>query len=295
MKIKQVCLLGGDGFIGRHLLPGLIAAGYRCQVPTRHPHRHRALHLLSRVVLQPVTQFDEATLAACCADCTLVVNLIGDDPARAGLQPAALPALTQRIVAAARQSGATRLLQVSRLGAATDPTASATARAYGMSDHIALTAAGVATTCFRPAPLFGRGDRLFVPLARLVELMPVIPCPPLRLAPVWVGDVVAAVLRAAADPQTSGQCYELCGPRVFYLRELIAYAATCRERKVWILDMNARTAATLHRWLAWWPEAAAVWESWCHAAGCDHNGLLTLGIHPTDIDVEVPRYLRSGG
>jgi len=297
MKLKQACIFGGGGCLGRHLAPRLVAAGYRCHVPTRRPHRQRDLSLLPGVVVRPVARFDDTTLTACCEGCELIVNLVGGDYETADRHGATVPLLTQHIVAAARNVGVTRVLQLSALGAAADHPDSAVLRAYGAAETIVLSTR-LAATCFRPAPLFGRGDALFTRLAALVDRAPgmlPLPYPEARLAPVWVGDVAAALVRAIYDPETVGRCYDLCGPRVFSWRELVAYTAACRRRTVWVLGLDARWSARWSRMLERLPGAPSVFAPPVarDAIGCARrNGLLELGVHPTDLDVEVPRYLR---
>jgi NADH dehydrogenase len=72
--------------------------------------------------------------------------------------------------------------------------------------------------------MFGPGDALFGPLAHLARLLPMLPLiggGHTRLQPVFVEDVAEAIARILADPATAGRTYELAGPEVYTMRELV--------------------------------------------------------------------------
>src|SRR5262245_19200887 len=77
MTITTVCVLGGAGFIGRHVCAALAARGYRVRVPTRN--RERAKHLTMLPTVEPIAAdvHDPATLRDLLRGCDAVVNLIG--------------------------------------------------------------------------------------------------------------------------------------------------------------------------------------------------------------------------
>jgi NADH dehydrogenase len=120
-------------------------------------------------------------------------------------------------------------------------------------------------------------------------------CADARFAPVWVEDVARAMLRSIDDERTVGRRYDLCGPRVFTLRELMEYTARRLGKRVWILGLNERASRFMAGTLGKLPGAPLTldnYRSMLLPSVCDeHNGLLQLGIHPTDIDTVVPTYL----
>jgi len=299
MKQKRACILGGTGFVGRHVIRRLGTAGYHCVVPTRRAHRHRDLKLYPGVELVSVASLNVDTLSACFAQCELVVNLVGILNEQGGTSFRRVHVeLVQRIVRAAEQAGLGRLLHMSALNADAAHGASAYLRSKGEGEEIAHAAVGLGVTSFRPSVVFGRGDSFFNRFASLLELAPgVFPlaCPDARFAPVWVGDLAEAMLRSVDSPQAVGRRYDLCGPRVFTLDELVAYTARRIGKRVLLASLNdtaSRLQARLFGLLPGKPFTLDNYQSMQTPSLCgEHNGLLELGIHPTDIETVVPTYL----
>jgi NADH dehydrogenase len=115
---------------------------------------------------------------------------------------------------------------VSALKAAADAP-SAYLRSKAAGEALIRTAQGehLQTTILQPSVIFGREDRFLNLFARLARALPVIALasPSARFQPVHVDDVARAIAAALTDARTFGRSYELCGPRVYTLRELVAY------------------------------------------------------------------------
>ncbi|MFP4076518.1 MAG: complex I NDUFA9 subunit family protein [Halochromatium sp.] len=300
MSAKTVCILGGTGFVGQHLLSRLGRAGWHCLVPTRRPHRHRELKLLEQLTLEPVTALDRDTLDALLPGCDAVVNLVGllNEDGRSTFERVHVE-LVRELTAAATAAGVPRLIQMSALNADAERGASAYLRSKGTGEDLAHRAEGVQATSVRPSVIFGRGDHFFNRFASLLELSPgVFPlaCPQARFAPVWVGDVCEAIARALDDPQTIGQRYDLCGPRVFSLEELVEQTANWIGRRRLVIGLNERAS----RWQAEFferlpgkPFTLDNYHSMQIPSTCGkQDGLLELGIRASDIETIVPTYLR---
>jgi NADH dehydrogenase len=299
MKRRTACILGGSGFVGQHLIRRLTKADWHCIVPSRRPHRHRDLKLVPHTTLREVQTLDQTTLRDCFASCDAVINLIGilNEDRRTTFADVHV-ALVERLVAAARDAGVPRLLHMSALHAHPERGRSAYLRSKGAGEHIAHAAEGLAVTSFRPSVIFGRGDSFFNRFATLLDMAPgVFPlaCPDARFAPVWVGDVAEAMARSLDDPATVGRRFDLCGPRTFTLEELVAYTAGRIGRRVLLAGLNdwgSRTQARLFELIPGKPFTRDNYQSMQTPSICDeHNGLLELGIHPTDIETVVPTYL----
>jgi NADH dehydrogenase len=296
MKRQRACIIGGTGFVGRHLLTRLRAAGYHCVVPTRRTFRHSDLKLYPGVELRdmaPAPRFE-----ALFADCDLVVNLAGILNETGGMTFTSVHVdLVRSIVAAAEAAGVPRLLHMSALHAHAAQGGSAYLRSKGQGEDIAHGAA-MAVTSFRPSVIFGRGDSFFNRFAGLLDMAPgIVPlaCPEARFAPVWVDDVAQAMVRSIDDERTVGRRYDLCGPRVFTLKELMAYAAARLGKRVWIIGLDDRASRLMAKVFGMLPGAPITLDNYLSMqtpSVCEeHNGLLQLGIHPTDIDTVVPTYL----
>ena len=145
--------------------------------------------------------------------------------------------------------------------------------------------------------VFGPRDDFPNRFARLLRAIPL--CLPLarpgaRFAPVWVGDVVAAILRSLADDATAGECYELCGPERFTLREIVCQV---RDRLglaravIGIPDFAARLQAGVCDFLPGKPFSTDNFRSLLVDSLCKVNGLARLGIEPQPFGALLPRYL----
>lgn len=236
MDITTVCVIGGRGFVGRHICQRLAARGYRVRVPVRDRERAKALTLLPTVDVIAADVHDAAALSRIIQDTDAVINLIGvlhGGRGRNSFQEAHVE-LPRKIVAACRKNGVRRLIHVSALNAdANGP--SAYLRSKGEAEAI-VRAAGLDVTLFRPSVIFGRDDAFLNLFAALLRWMPVVmlASPNARFQPVFVEDVAAAVVNSLEDLGSFGQSYDLCGPKVYTLRELVEFvgAATGHPRPV---------------------------------------------------------------
>jgi uncharacterized protein YbjT (DUF2867 family) len=232
MKVSKVLVLGGSGFVGRHLVAELARRGMRVTVPSRH--RERAKHL----ILLPTVDVVEADINARGVLERLVrgqdalINLVGilhGDFARAHVE------LPLAAVSACRAAGVKRLLHMSALGAAPDAP-SEYQRSKAKGEQAVLDAEDLQVTVFRPSVVFGPEDKFLNRFATMARFMPVlaVPCPQARFQPVYVGDVARVMAAALADTETHGQHYELGGPREYRLKQLVELvcAFTHRSRLV---------------------------------------------------------------
>lgn len=231
MEIRNVLLIGGSGFIGCHLAHRLAERGATVTVTTRRRERAKHLTLLPTAEVIEADVHDPAALGRLTAGRDAVVNLVGILHSRSGSPYGPDFArvhveLPRKIAAACVRNGVPRLLHISALGAARDaPSQYLRSKADG---EAAIREAGsaIASTIFRPSTVFGPGDHFLNMFAELQRTFPVLPlaCPNARFQPVYVEDVAAAMAHSLEDDSSHGQAYELCGPRVYTLRELVEYA-----------------------------------------------------------------------
>lgn len=232
MRIKNVGVLGGSGFVGTVLVNQLNDAGYKVRVLTRRREASKHLILLPNVEVIECNVLDDVQLAVALSGCDAVINLIGilHEGRHAGFDTlhAELP---RRVANICRNQGVRRLLHMSALQAsAAAPSAYLRSKAAGEANVLSETAVPehadeLQVTVFRPSVIFGRGDSFLNMFARLVKLMPVILLakPQAKFQPIWVDDVARAFARTLENPDTYGQRYDLCGPRIYTLHELVQY------------------------------------------------------------------------
>jgi NADH dehydrogenase len=241
MEMTSICVLGGSGFVGRHVCHQLAARGYRVRVPARDRERAKQLILLPTVDVVVANVHDPHALSDAIAGSDAVINLIGvlhDARGERGFAAAHVD-LARKVVAGCREAGIRRLLQMSALNA--DPAApSAYLRSKGEAEAI-MRASGLDVTIVRPSVIFGPDDSFLNPFARALKLLPimVLPCPRARFQPVYVEDVAAVFVRSLDDQGSVGKAYDLCGPRVYTLRELLEYVGAATARRRPIIGLNA--------------------------------------------------------
>jgi len=225
MAQETVVVLGGSGFVGRHIVARLSAQGFRVIVPTRRRESARHLILLPTVEVVETDVCADGALARLVADATAVVNLVGilHSSGRDTFDRVHVD-LTRNVVQACKSAGVARLLHMSALGASPDAP-SQYLRSKGTAEAI-VAASGLQWTIFRPSVIFGEEDRFLNTFARLSALLPLIALASAgaRFQPVFVGDVAHCFVHALGDELTVRSRYDLCGPRAYTLRELVAYA-----------------------------------------------------------------------
>jgi NADH dehydrogenase len=247
MRIKYVGVLGGSGFVGTVLVSQLNDAGYRVKVFTRRRESAKHLILLPYVEVIECNVLDDVQLAVAISGCDAIINLVGvlheTRSASFDMLHAELP---KRIAEICRNEGVRRLLHMSALQASPGaPSAYLRSKAAGEANVLAETAvpeyaAELQVTVFRPSVIFGRGDNFLNMFARLARLMPVVMLarPRAKFQPIWVDDVARAFLRSLENPDAYGQRYDLCGPRIYTLHELVQYVVDILGLKRPIIGLN---------------------------------------------------------
>ena len=252
MRPQSIAVLGGTGFLGTRLVARLIKGGHRVTVLSRDREQHKHLLVLPGLTLENCDVYDEAQLSERLRGKDVVINLIGILNERgfsgAGFRRAHTE-LTQGLLRAARSAGVPRLLQVSALKAAPDAP-SYYLRTKGEAERLIREAGGALDwTIFRPSVMFGPGDTFLNRFARLLSAIPLVfplAKPNARFQPVLVDDVIEALLRCLHGGACSRQTYELGGPQVYSLREIVGLAAKLTGRRRWIFglpDFAARIQA----------------------------------------------------
>ena len=305
--MKRILILGGTGFVGRHICTRLSQAGWSAIVPSRSPAAARHLAGLPRVDVVPADVNDEATLIRLLAGADAVVNLVAILHGSEAAFEQVHVELPKKLARACAAAGVRRLVQISALGAALDgPSMYQRSKARGEAVlHTEAAADFLDLTVLRPSVIFGAQDKFLNVFAQLQRMFPLIPLAgaDTRFQPVWVEDVAAAVMRCLQDDATIGQIFEACGPEVFTLRDLVRLAGQYagvnqgRGRAVFALPMPlARLQAWLMERLPGEPlmsgdnlDSMAV----DNIASGKVPGLDALGITPAALAAIAPGYLRK--
>jgi NADH dehydrogenase len=180
--------------------------------------------LLPTVDVIDANVHDDATLARLLRGMDAVINLVGvlhNGRGERGFEEAHA-GLTRKIIAACEKNAVRRYVHMSALGADVNGP-SAYQRTKAAAEAL-VRASHLDWTIFRPSVIFGRNDRFLNMFAGLLKALPVmfLACPRARFQPVYVEDVAAALVASLDDLAAYGKTYELCGPRVYTLRELVA-------------------------------------------------------------------------
>ena len=239
--MKQVCVLGGSGFVGSAIVRQLSLAGYGVKVLTRRREASKHLILLSNVDVIECDVMDDAALAKALKGEDAVINLIGilhnSKKASFNAMHAELPA---RLVKLCVKLGIKRLVHMSALQASQQaPSDYLKSKAEGESAVLRANK-NLDVTVFRPSIIFGRGDGFINLFATLVKLLPVILLakPNAKFQPIYVEDVAHAFVASLDNVDTYGKAFDLGGPKVYTLRQLVAYVADTLGKKRPIIGLN---------------------------------------------------------
>ncbi len=304
MKTGTVCLIGGSGFVGRHLAAQLSEAGWSVRIPTRHIERQRDLLVLPGVSLSAMDIFDAQSLRELCSDCDAVINLVGILNEKGhdgrGFQRVHVE-LAEKLLAACREQGVSRLLHMSALNADAREAHSHYLRTKGMAEDLVHTAVtqGLQVTSFQPSVIFGPGDSFFSRFGALLMTIPVafpLACPDALFAPVYVGDVAAVFVKALTLPATVGQRYALCGPTRYTLRQLVEYTARTLGLHRHIIGLSPRLSSLQSRVFEYLPgkpfSRDNYWSLQKHSV-CNAPFPAVFDITPSGIESIVPGYLAN--
>lgn len=298
---KQVCVLGGSGFVGMAIVAKLIKQGCRVRVLTRRRERHKELLVLPDVEVIETDIHHAPALVHYLRDCDAVINLVGilNEKRDNGLGFRHVHVdLVEKVVHACQHSGITRLLHMGALHADAKQGPSYYLRSKGEALDLVHAARDLNVTSFCPSVIFGPGDSFFNRFAALLRLMPgIMPlaCGKARFAPVYVGDVADAFVHSLNKPATFGQRYDLCGPRVYTLTQLVQYTAQQLGIKRRVIELGpglSKLMANVFQYVPLFkPITRDNYRSLQVDSVCSEAFPSIFGITPHSIEEIVPTYL----
>ncbi|SEH45863.1 complex I NDUFA9 subunit family protein [Magnetospirillum fulvum] len=324
MTRRLVTIFGGSGFLGRAIVNRLAGNGWAVRVAVRHPSTAEFLLPMGEVGQISLVRADignPAAVAAAVAGADAVVNLVGilTESSRRTFQAIHADGAAT-IAAAAREAGITAFVQMSAVGASARSDA-AYARSKAAGEE-AVRAEIPGATILRPSVVFGPDDDFFNRFAKMAVLSPVLPVftgdgfhvvwngarPSLdlfgtggpRFQPVYVGDVAAAVAAVLDDPTLAGRTYELGGPTVYSMKQIMELVLSYSglHRRLLPLPMGlAMVQARVFEYLPTPPltrDQVRMMRVNNILTGAE-PGLGDLGITPTPAETILPHYLRRYG
>jgi len=297
--VSTVCILGGTGFVGRHLAARLVTRGHSVKVLTRHRFLHTDMLVLPTLTLVQADVYDPGTLREEFEGCDAVVNLVGilNERGHKGLGfKLAHVEFTEAVLQACRGAHVPRLLHMSALNA-DKRGPSHYLRTKGEAAALVLAAKQPQVTVFEPSVIFGPGDSFLTRFARLLKHMPLVfplAWPKARFAPVYVGDVVEAFTRCLEQRLGIGQRYVLRGPKVYTLKELVSYTARLSGLRRLVIGLPRPAAwlqAALMEWLPGKPFSLDNYRSLTRDSVSEEDGLAALKVTATPLEAVAPTYL----
>jgi uncharacterized protein YbjT (DUF2867 family) len=236
-----VTVFGGSGFLGRNVVRALCKRDYRIRVAVRRPELAGHLQPLGKVGQIHAVQANlryPASVEAAMRDSHIVVNLVGILTESGAQTFDAVQGVGAGGVAKAAAAIGARMVHISAIGA-DEKSPSRYARAKASGEKAVLSAVPAATI-LRPSVLFGPEDQLtnrFASLARLSPVLPLVGGGLTRFQPVYVGDAATAVSDAVDGKTKPGATYELGGPEVLTMREIVEIVLATIERQRMLVSL----------------------------------------------------------
>jgi uncharacterized protein YbjT (DUF2867 family) len=252
MSHQRVLVLGGSGFVGRHVCEQLARLGWHITVPTRRALNAASVQSLPGLTVIEASVHKEADLARLMPGHDAVVNLVAVLHGSEDRFENVHVDLPGKIASAMKKAGVQRLVHVSALGA--DPQGPSMYQRSKARGETVLHNAGLDLTILRPSVIFGAEDKFLNLFADLQSVAPFMPLAGsgTRFQPVWVADVARAVAVCLQKPDTIGQTFELCGPDVLTLGELVKRAGQWAG----VNQGRGRPVIGLPMWVGWLQAAA---------------------------------------
>ena len=302
---KLVTLIGGSGFVGRHVARALARRGYRIRVACRRPDlagHVQPLGTPGQVMPVQANVRYPASLAAVCEGAFAVINLTGVLYSGGSQSFEAIHAFGAEAAARAAKAAKARLfIQMSALGAS--PNSSSIYAKSKAEGETRAKAAFPGAIIIRPSIIFGPEDSFFnrfAALSRFVPALPLIGGGHTKFAPVFVGDVAEAFARLVDRGEADGKTYEFSGPQELTFKQLMRFTLDTIGRKRLLVPVPWAVARLQGMVLGLLPKPLLTADQVellktdnvaSEEARRDRRTLEGLGIAPSGIEAIVPSYL----
>mgnify|MGYP003401689310 CR=1 FL=1 len=297
MNYKKICILGGSGFVGNYIVRLLAEQGLAVRVITSKRDHAKALFVFPSVEIVEGNIHDEAELARMTKACDAVVNLVGvlHDSRKPGQGfERAHVELTRKVIAACKVNKIQRLLHMSALKADLNGP-SAYLRSKAKAEQL-VRESGLEWTLFCPSVIFGEGDSFLNLFSSLLTVAPALPLAgaSAKFQPIWVEDVAQVFANSLDNRATYGQSYNLCGPKIYSLRELVQLVARIKGVTRLVVGLPGPVAYVQALLMEYLPGKLMSRDNLLsmqsdNVCGCDFPA--EFGFTPTALEVIAPQYL----
>lgn len=301
---KLVTVIGGSGFLGRHIVRALAKRGFRIRVAVRRPDLAIHVQPLGKVgqivPVQANVRYPDS-LAAACASADAVIYLPGILHNSGSQSFEAIHAFGAETAAkAAASAGAAQFIHVSALGADRN-SQSDYARTKAEGER-RVQSAFPGAIIVRPSIVFGPEDHFFNRFAAMARFSPVLPIfgGRTRLQPVFAGDLADGVQLLVERGLADGRIYEFGGPEVYTLKDLMHFTLRTIMRRRLVLSLPFALGNVLAGFMQFLPKPPITVDQLkllrtdnvvSPEAEHENRTLRGLGILPRDIEAIVPTYL----
>lgn len=310
-EARRISILGGSGFVGRHLVPRLLRDGHQLHLLTRNTRSLADTALLPGEAIVQVDPHDPEALARALEGAEIVINLVGilNERGHRGQEFQKVhEELPRQMARICRAQGVQQVLHMSAVGAQAGMSPSFYLRTKGAGNNAIMVELGnvVPWTIFQPSVIFGPDDSFINRFATLMRRIPgpfPLACPQAKFAPVYVEDVVEAFALCVGNEQVHNKRLELCGPEIVTLREVVEFAAQqagLNKMIVNLPDSLSKLQANIMEYVPGKPFSRDNYQSTridsvCHPDGRNCLGFEALGIRPRSMREAVPTYFKPIG
>ncbi len=243
MKHNNIILLGGSGFVGKHLAIELAQRGYRVTLPSRRPHRLNELKVLANISIIKANIMDQAELTSICKGHDVIFNLVGilNETGKNSFRKIHID-FVKSIVHASQTNNIKRILHISALGANQASGGSLYLRTKGEGENLLHTFGQnkLQVTSFQPSVIFGPDDSFinrFSSILKLCQGIFPLACANSRFSPVYIGDAVSAMADKIENAGSFSKRFPLCGPETLTLKQIVELINKAQQSKCKIIAL----------------------------------------------------------
>ena len=305
---KIIAIFGAGGFLGKHLMRQLTKLDYRVKVATRNPYLKGYLKPLGnpgQIELFKTNIFDPKDIKKVLKNCDLVINLVGilyETRKQKFYQiHAQFPNLLSKLC---DELAIKKLVHVSALGVKEKHVSQYMQSKF--QGEVYVQDMFKPTVILRPSIVFGPEDKFFNTFASLVQFFPILPLVgggKTKFAPIYVGDVANAIVKALELNNSEPKIYELGGPKNYSFKELMEILLTEIKKKRLLIPIPFGVAKFQSYFLQMMPNPLLTPDQvemlkYNNIVSGEYPTLKDLGISGTSIQSILPKYIyrfRAGG